>query len=86
MRNRALHDLLRARSVPLNIGKLAKAVACGRSHLTQVLHGEREGERTWPKLASILTHEEYTCAETYAKTVATARTGHTPGHTTPILH
>lgn len=73
MRNRAFHQLLRKRAVPLNIGKLAKEVDLGRSHLTQVLHGERDGSRTWPKLASILTHEEYLCAHDYAQQIITGR-------------
>lgn len=73
MRNKPLHNLLRGRD--LTITRLAELVGdgVGRSHLTQVLHGDRDGKQTWPKLARILTHEEYVLAEQYATRVRNAR-------------
>lgn len=47
---------------PLTISALAVAVKVGRSHLTQVLRGQRRGVETWPKLRKFLTAEEYEIA------------------------
>jgi hypothetical protein len=83
MRNKPLHTKLRARD--LDITKLAKLLnsgqGIGRSHLCQVLAGERPGKETWPLLAKVLTHEEYELAREYADRVRNVRskTGLPPG-------
>lgn len=72
MRNRPFHRLLRAKG--MTVSKLAKTAEVGRTHLTLVLNGDRRGNReTWDKVATVLTHEEYMCAKTYADGVIAAK-------------
>lgn len=44
----------------------SKPVAKGMAHLSQVLSGARRGEKTWPKLAEVLTKAEYEMIKSYA--------------------
>ena len=50
----------------MDIPVLAEQISSSRSHLTQVLLGQRKGSRTWDKLKTVLTEEEYKAAKEYA--------------------
>lgn len=47
-----LHRKLRARGT--SVTALADLIFAGRSHVTQVLNGTRNGAHTWPKLEQVL--------------------------------
>jgi hypothetical protein len=64
MKNRTLQKLLTKRS--LDVGKLADQIFSSRSHVTQVLLGQRRGANTWAKLKRVMTEEEYKSAKNYA--------------------
>jgi transcriptional regulator with XRE-family HTH domain len=64
-RNTMLRELLAKRD--MTVEKLADQIFTSRSHLTQVLLGQRPGGFTWPKLKRVLSDEEYKEAWDYAE-------------------
>lgn len=63
-KNKRLHELLAKRD--MNIEKLADQIFSGRSHLVQVLLGQRRGTFTWTKLEKVLEPAEYKAAKDFA--------------------
>jgi len=64
MRNQALQKLLWRRK--FTVEKLAEQIFSSRSHVTQVLLGQRRGANTWSKLKRVMTDDEYVLAKDYA--------------------